>query len=67
MIENGSILKAEEGHFLTNGETFAKIVYLGKNDSINNWTEISESEKQRLENEATTEDLYEALADLGVE
>lgn len=67
MIENGSILKAEEGHFLTNGETFAKIVSLGKYDSVNNWTEITEAEKQRLENEATTEDLYSALARLGVE
>lgn len=67
MIENGSILKAEEGHFLTNGEAFGKIVSLGKHDSVNNWTEITEAEKQWLENEATTKDLYEALAKLGVE
>lgn len=38
------ILKASEGKYLTNGQTFGKIVYLGKNDSEDNWYEIDETE-----------------------
>lgn len=38
------ILKANEGKLLTNGQTFGKVVYLGKNDSADNWHEVSETE-----------------------
>lgn len=38
------ILKASEGKYLTNGQTFGKIVYLGKNDSEDNWHEVDETE-----------------------
>lgn len=38
------ILRASEGKFLTNGQTFGKIVYLGKNDSADNWREVDETE-----------------------
>ncbi len=38
------ILRANEGKFLTNGQTFGKIVYLGKNDSADNWHEVDETE-----------------------
>jgi len=38
------ILKANEGKLLTNGQTFGKVVYLGKNDSANNWHEVDETE-----------------------
>lgn len=43
--------KADEGMKLTNGETFVDIIYLGKNDSIDNWHEITEEEAERLQNE----------------
>lgn len=39
-----SILKANEGKLLTNGQTFGKIVYLGKNDCADNWHEVDETE-----------------------
>lgn len=38
------ILRANEGKLLTNGQTFGKTVYLGKNDSADNWHEVDETE-----------------------
>lgn len=35
---------ASEGMTLSNGETCSKEIYLGKNDSIDNWKEILESD-----------------------
>lgn len=67
--------KADDGMKLTNGETFVNIIYLGKNDSIDNWHEITEEEAERLqkqkeetptEDEATEADYINALEDLGV-
>jgi hypothetical protein len=65
--------KADDGMKLTNGETFVNIIYLGKNDSIGNWHEITEEEAERLQNaemptedEATEADYISALEDLGV-
>ncbi len=49
LIENQTILKAEEGYTLTNGETFGKVVYLGRNDSASNWHEITEEEAMELQ------------------
>lgn len=37
-------LTASEGMTLTNGETYGKEVYLGCNDSAENWREIHDSE-----------------------
>ena len=37
-------LIASEGKSLTNGEIYAKELYLGCNDSPDNWTEIDDSE-----------------------
>ncbi len=40
-------ITASEGMVLTNGETFSSVggsVYLGKNDSAENWQEITEEE-----------------------
>ena len=37
-------LTATEGHVLTNGETYSKEIYLGKNDSAENWHEITDEE-----------------------
>lgn len=37
-------LTASEGHVLTNGEVYGKEIYLGVNDSANNWHEITDAE-----------------------
>lgn len=37
-------LTAGEGMTLTNGETYGKEIYLGVNDSPENWREISDEE-----------------------
>ena len=42
-------LTAAEGMTLTNGETYGKEVYLGCNDSPDNWQEIPESEVPKEE------------------
>lgn len=49
IIENAIILKADEGKTLTNGEVFGKVVYLGKNDSTDNWHEITDEDAQALQ------------------
>lgn len=48
-------LTASDGMILTNGETFGKEIYLGVNDSPDNWREITddEYEKLKIEEEAT--------------
>ncbi len=35
---------ATEGMVLTNGETYSKEIYLGVNDSVDNWHEITDAE-----------------------
>lgn len=37
-------LTASEGRVLTNGEAYGKEIYLGKNDSADNWHEITDAE-----------------------
>jgi hypothetical protein len=44
MIIEKNILKADNGKVLTNGETFGTTIYLGKNDSVDNWHEVDETE-----------------------
>lgn len=41
-------LTASEGMTLTNGETYGKEIYLGKNDSMNNWWEITDAEAEEI-------------------
>lgn len=38
-------------NWLTNGETYSKKVYLGRNDSESNWREITDAEKEQAEQE----------------
>ena len=38
-------------NWLTNGETFSKKVYLGINANKNDWWEITEDEKEKMETE----------------
>ena len=47
MVYTDVIIKritADEGKWLTNGETYSKEVFLGKNDTPSNWHEITEEE-----------------------
>ena len=39
---------AAEGMWLTNGETYSKEIYLGVNDSIDNWHEITDAEHEEI-------------------
>lgn len=50
-------LTAAKGKTLTNGEAFGKEIYLGCNDSPENWSEITDEEANRLieEKEEVTE------------
>lgn len=41
---NPPMLIAGEGKVLTNGDTYTTVVYLGKEESPENWTEINESD-----------------------
>lgn len=41
-------ITADEGMILTNGETFSKEVFLGKNDKAENWYEITEAEYAKI-------------------
>lgn len=50
-------LTASEGMTLTNGETFGKTVYLGKNASAENWREITEAEAEELQKKEVSEDV----------
>ena len=37
-------LTASDGYVLTNGQVYGREVYLGKNDQVGNWHEITEEE-----------------------
>ena len=50
MIINDNVLKADEGMTLTNGEAFGKVVYLGINDSVENWHEITDADAEEMQN-----------------
>ncbi len=41
-------LTASEGMILTNGEAYGKEIYLGCNDSADNWHEITEAEYNEI-------------------
>ena len=41
-------LTASKGKVLTNGETYSTEVYLGVNDSPDNWHEITEAEYEEI-------------------
>ena len=56
-----TMIQAAEGHTLINkdGRTMGKKVYLSANDSVENWSEITDAEsdeiRERLEAEAEAE------------
>ena len=41
------ILKADEGMYLTNGETYGKTVVLPESANVNEWYEITEAEYEK--------------------
>ena len=47
-VEKQTVLKADDGKVLTNGNTYGKVVYLGKDDSADNWHEITEEKYTQL-------------------
>ena len=49
-------LTAADGMTLTNGAEFGKEIYLGINDSADNWHEITDEEAQKLQEEVSAED-----------
>ncbi len=48
-------LTAGEGMTLTNGTEFGKEIYLGKNDSADNWHEITDEEANKIQAEMLPE------------
>lgn len=44
-------LTADEGMTLTNGEAYGKEIYLGCNDTADNWREITDEEYQTIRKE----------------
>ena len=61
IIENITLrcIKADPGMVLTNGEAFSSVggeIYLGKNDSVENWHEITEGEYNAIQEELTNQE-----------
>ena len=56
-------LTAADGMVLTNGEAYGKEIYLGKNDSPDNWHEITDAEYETIlaEIEAESQPEYEVI------
>lgn len=44
-------LTASEGHILTNGQAYGREVYLGKNEKVANWYEITQDEYDAIQEE----------------
>ena len=41
---NPQMLIADEGKMLTNGEVYTSVIYLGKDENMDNWYEINADE-----------------------
>ena len=52
MTINGNQLRADDGKVLKKGNTIAKIIYLGVNDSAENWVEINKPDEEIPDSEA---------------
>ena len=55
MIKNDNILMASEGMLLTDGVVYLKKIYLGENDSADNWHEITKEEYESMLEEGDEE------------
>lgn len=49
-----NILTADEGKWLTNGDTYSKKVWLGVNDSPSNWSEVDDAPEEYKESETVS-------------
>ena len=49
MTQENNVLTADEGKVLTNGSTYSKQVWLGINDSVDNWWEVDEVDAEEVE------------------
>lgn len=47
-MKTRTVLYADEGMVLTNGETYGKQVFLAEGESHDNWREITDSEADAL-------------------
>lgn len=62
-IENGvTVLTADAGMKLTNGETFGSVVRLAGGDTAENWAEITEEEAGRRQEEMEAEEPMDETA-----
>lgn len=52
---NTTVLKADEGKILTDGEIYGKTIYLAKNRSPEEFHEITESEYEEIQKQNETE------------
>ena len=59
------VIKASEGHLITNGEIYGRTIYLAEGVDESTFYEIPESEIPNLE-EADIDDYKESLSRLGV-
>ena len=68
MIIEGNKLTPDEGYkYITNGEVWSDLVYLGINDSVDNWHDTNdEPPDPEYDEEATTEDYENTLGRFGV-
>ena len=62
------VIKASDGHILTNGEVYGRTIYLAEGESGEDFYEITDAEYEALQEaeEATIEDYQAALSRLGV-
>lgn len=60
-------ITAAQGMVLTNGEAFGREIYLGVNDSPENWREVPEAQAPVEAAQAAEEDYQAALGEFGVE
>lgn len=59
-ILNIQVIEPENSdNWITNGKTFSKMVYLGANDSIDNWFEVTNEKKEIKEKEMLKENIEE--------
>lgn len=66
MIIECNKLIPDEGKWLYNGEVCSDLVYLGKNASVDDWTEVDEYIDPIESENASTEDYENALGRFGV-
>lgn len=66
MIIEGNKLTPDEGKWLYDGEVCSDLVFLGRDASPNEWTEVDEYIEPSEDAEATTDDYEAALARFGV-